>query len=206
MDVVRTARKTAIARPLGIVLPLVALGAAAVWALPLLARGTTAGPAVARSSIVLDVARRGTLLRSVSAAGVLVPDRVHVVATNAEGIVESLRVRAGGHVHAGETIAVLSNPELTAAVADARAQLAAAQAELRSARAAANASRLDRDGIYRSAAASAERAVDAYRTYAALNRRGLIGDLPYHEAASKAGEDRGLAQIAARQIGVDAAN
>jgi len=162
-------------------------------------------PIIARSSVVFDSARIGTLVRSVRAAGTLVPDRVHVVATTAEGLVTDIAIRAGSRVAAGTVVAVLRNPDLDAAVEDARAQLGAARAELRSAREEANAARLDRAGAYRSALAEAERASEESRTDASLIRDGLIGTLQYRQATSKANETHALAEIAARKIGVDAA-
>jgi HlyD family secretion protein len=205
VDIVRTHRRPAGLRFLAPTLGVAALLGGASFALPALMHGGPVVPIIARSSVVFDSARIGTLVRSVRAAGTLVPDRVHVVATTAEGLVTDIGIRAGSRVAAGTVVAVLRNPDLDAAVEDARAQLGAARAELRSAREEANAARLDRAGAYRSALAEAERASEESRTDASLIRDGLIGTLQYRQATSKANETRALAEIAARKIGVDAA-
>lgn len=205
MDIARPRRRTL---GFGAIVPvagIVALGIGAWYAVPTLLHGAPALPSVARASIIVDIAKTETLVRAVRASGTLVPDRIHVVATSAEGLVASVAVRAGNRVEAGATIAELRNPDLDAAVADASAQLVAANAELRSAREVARASRLDRDGAYRTATAEAQRAHEEAATDTSLAHDGLIGTLAYRQAAIKANETRALAAIASRQIGVDEA-
>lgn len=202
MDIVRTRRAPGAATWIAPTFGLTAIGAGAWFAVPLLFHPAPAVPHVSRASIVVDVARDETLVRAVRATGTLVPDRVVVVATNAEGLVDRVAVRAGAHVDVGTIVAELRNPDLDAAVLDARAQCNAARAELASARESAKATRLDSDGASRSASAQAERAGEISTTYASLAREGLIGTLQYREAQSKAMETRALAAIAARKIAV----
>ena len=205
MDIVRTARRPAALRyaPLGAALA-VAIAAAA-FAVPWLFRHTASLPAIERSTLVLDVARRGTLVRAVRASGSLAPDRVQIVATTADGLVDALPIRAGSPVEAGSVIAVLHNPDLDAAVVDVRAQLAAAHAELRSAREEASAAQLDQEAAYRTAVAESLRSNEEARSYATLHASGLVGDLSYRETLIKADENRAIAGIAHRKIAVDAA-
>ena len=205
MDIVRPRQR---ALGLGAIVPalaIVGLGIAAWFAVPTLLHGAIAMPSISRANTIVDVARIETLVRAVRASGQLVPDRIHVVATAADGLVASVAVRAGSHVEAGAEIAELRNPDLDAAVADASAQLLAANAELRSARETARASRLDRDGALNTAIAEAERAREEATTDTSLVHDGLIGTLPYRQALIKENETRALAAIASRQIGVDEA-
>lgn len=205
MDVVRRTRRPLALRYAPHAAVVAMLIAGGVIAGPWLFTRSTPQPAIDRSTLVLDVARRGTLVRSVRAPGQLVPDRVQVVAAAADGIVDDLPVRAGTRVEAGATIAVLRNPDLDAAVTDVRAQLDAAGAELRSAREEASAAQLDQEAAYRTAVAEAKRSDEEAHSYAALHASGLVGDLSYRETLIKADETRGLAGIAQRKIGVDAA-
>jgi HlyD family secretion protein len=206
MDVARPARRSPLVRHAAQALFFGALALAALAALPWLFKRTAALPALERSTIVVDTARRGTLIRAVQAPGQLVPERVQVVSTAADGIVAALPIRAGSRVVAGDPVAELQNPDLQAAVEDARAELAAAGAELRSAREEASAERLDQESAYRTARAEAERSGEEVRSYAKLHAAGLVADLAYRETAIKADENLALAGIAQRKIGVAAAD
>ncbi len=182
----------------------VAIGA---WALPALYdRRTASEPIVARESLTIDTVTRGTLERSVTAAGTLVPDRVHVVATAADGIVAELPLRTGSRVQTDSVIARLENPDLSVAVADVRAQLSAAEADVASAREEAAAARLDEDAVLRSARAESARATVEATSDTALHGQGLIGDLQYRSAIIKSAEDRDLVSIARRKIAVGGAD
>jgi HlyD family secretion protein len=205
VDIVRRSRRPLALRYGPQAVALAAFCALAIVTLPWLLRRTPVVPVIDRGNVIVDVARRGTLIRAVQAPGQLVPDRVQVVATTAEGIVDDLPIHAGNRVAAGDVVAVLRNPELEAAVVDVRAQLDAANADLRSAREEASAAQLDQEATYRSAQAEATRADEEARSYTKLHAAGLVGDLPFRETIIKADEDRGLEAIAYRKIAVDAA-
>jgi len=205
VDVVRRTRRPLALRYAPQGAALAAFFALAILTLPWLLRRSPAVPVLDRGTLIVDVARRGTLVRAVQAPGQLVPDRVQVVATSADGIVDDLPIRAGSHVDAGDVVAVLQNPDLEAAVVDVRAQLDAANADLRSVREEASASQLDQEATYRSAQAEATRSSEEARSYTKLHAAGLVGDLPFRETLIKADEDRGLRAIAYRKIAVDAA-
>jgi HlyD family secretion protein len=205
MDIARPARRPLALRYLPLGFALAALTAAAVLTLPWLLHRSVALPSIERNALVLDVARRGTLVRAVRAPGLLTPDRVQIVATTAGGLVDALPIRAGTRVGAGSVIAVLQNPDLDAAVADVRAQLDAARADVRSAREEASAAQLDQQAAYRTAAAEAKRSAEEARSYTSLHASGLVGDLSYRETLIKADENRALAGIAERKIDVGAA-
>ncbi|MBD5604629.1 MAG: biotin/lipoyl-binding protein, partial [Candidatus Eremiobacteraeota bacterium] len=191
MDVARTTRRSGVVRHAPLALGIGALVALAFFAVPWLSSRSVTVPSIDRGTLVLDVARRGTLLRSVRAPGQLVPDRVQVVATTADGLVDDVRVRSGSRVDAGSVIAVLRNPDLDANVADVRAQLDAARADLRSVREDASASELDQDAAYRTAVAESKRSDEEARSYTTLHASGLIGELSYRETLIKADENRG---------------
>ncbi len=209
MDIVRTRPRPAIGATVLRIVGVVALLAGMAWLLPgLFARRAANEPTIARDGFVVETVTRGTLERSVTAAGVFVPDRVHVVASLADGVALGTPVRAGTRVSADTVLVQLANPDLAVAVVDAQAQLAAARAEVRSARAEADATRLDEDAALRSARAENDGAEVEYSADRDLNRQGLIGDLQTRTAQIKAAEDRDLVTIARDKIasgGADAA-
>ncbi len=205
MDVVRVRPRAKLGT---IIVPilLVALIGAAAYSVVSLAHRPAAAPLVDAGSLVTDVAKRGTLVRSVRAAGTIEPDRVQIVAAAADGLITSLDVRPGSTVHDGSTIATLQNPDLETAIVDVQTQLDAAQADVASARAEAQATRLDKQAAYASAVSEAKQADVTRGADARLHAQGLIGDLQYRVALIKAQEDHGLVGIDERQIGVDTAD
>jgi HlyD family secretion protein len=185
MDVVRL-RRGAFA-PAKIAWPVVVavLAGAAGWSALTMLRPHAAEPLAGRASLVTDVVRRGELVRSVRAPGTLVPERVRVAASSADGTVDAIPVRVGSTVGPDSTIATMRNPDLDAAVVDAAAQLAAARAELASAREEANAAQLDQQAVLRSAVANARQTREQARSSDELHAQGLIADVQYRLARIK---------------------
>jgi HlyD family secretion protein len=207
MDVVRLRRRPHAGRGAAIVALAGLAGGAALWSLPaLFARHAAEGPAISRASIVIDTVTRGTLENDVTAAGILAPDRVRVVASLADGIVASVGVRPGARVAADSVVARLENPDLDAAVADAAAQLAAARADVESVRAEAAAVSLDAESALRSARAEDARASVQARSDTDLHAKGLIADLQFRSAVITSDEDRDLVALAASKIVAGAAD
>ncbi len=206
MDVIRTRRRPKFVRPLVTLVAVLAVIGVVIWATPvLLARRGGNGTAVERDALVIDAVRSGPLERDVVAGGTLAPDRVHVVATIADGSIATVLVRPGTHVESGTVIATLSNPDLAVAVQDARAQLDAARAEVRSAREAAAAAHLDAESVLHTASAESARATQIATSYTQLYAGGLVGELQYRGSLIDRREKRDLLTIAGRQIGVGTA-
>ncbi len=205
MDVIRARPRVKIGK---IVAPLVilALIAAAAYSVLSLAHRPAAAPLVDAGQLVIDVAKRGTLVRSVRAAGTIEPDRVQIVSAAADGMITALDVRPGSMVHDGSTIATLQNPDLQAQVVDAQTQLDAARADVASAQSEAQATRLDKQAAYATALSESKQADVTRDADSQLHAQGLIGDLQYRVALIKSQETHGLAGIDRRQIGVDTAD
>ncbi|MGZ6144795.1 MAG: efflux RND transporter periplasmic adaptor subunit [Vulcanimicrobiaceae bacterium] len=204
MDIVRSRRK---ALPRGLV---VAVGVILVVAVSLLAiislvRSGNGGPSVDRSTIVTDVARRGTLVRSVSAAGTLASENVHVIAAVQPGVIESVLVKPGATVSEGTPIAQLSNPDLQADVVSSRSAVDVARAQVMSAEQQAKASALVQRSSYVSAQAQAQEDSTNVQSLKSLNHDGYISDQTYRIAAIKAAQSSSQLTVARAQIGVDAA-
>lgn len=186
--------------------------AAAVVAVAVLAwavRGINAhaGAAVVdRATIVTDVARLGTLVRSVSAQGTFTPDRVRVVSATQSGVIDQIFVKPGSIVSPGTTIAQMTNPALDAAASDAHAQLAVARADLESAQQQARTERLAQQSVFDNAQAQMEQSSLQARSLETLHRRGLVADVQYREAVIAARKDTNDVRIQQAQLGAASAD
>jgi HlyD family secretion protein len=95
-----------------------------------LVRLKPAAPVVHRGSIWTGTVQRGSMVRVVRGAGVLVPQEMRWVTAAVEGRVERVLVQPGMAVQAETVLLVLSNGNLEKEALDANWQLSSAQAEL----------------------------------------------------------------------------
>jgi HlyD family secretion protein len=201
MDVIRR-KKRSLPRGVAVGVASVALLAVAAVALESLSRLNDVGVSVDRSTIVSDVVQQGNLKRSISAAGTLAPQEVHVVAATQAGIVEAIVVKPGTTVVIGSPIARMSNAELNAAVVGARSSVDMARGQLRSVQAQAQANILAQRSAYGTALAQARVDRLNYQSTQSLRRSGFIAEQTYQLAAIKATESASQAQVARSQVGV----
>jgi HlyD family secretion protein len=111
--------------------PLLAVGAGVLAAIAItvaLAGLSRAAPVVDRSGLRVDEVKRGPFVRSVRAAGALVPMNVRWITAETAGRVERLHVRRGAAVKAGDPL--MENPDVHLQALEAERQLASAEAEL----------------------------------------------------------------------------
>jgi HlyD family secretion protein len=162
--------------------------------------GTHAGPIVDKSSLVTDVARQGTLVRSISAQGTFTPDRVRVVAATQSGVVNQLFVKPGSYVTSGTVVAQMENPALDASASDAQAQLAVAQADLASAQQQAQAEQLTQQTVLDDAQAQMEQSTLQAHSLEALHHRGLVADVQYEQAMIASRKDANDVRIQGAQL------
>ena len=204
MDVARAPASPA-RRYLGIGM-VVALVLAAISAAIVSIRPGVTGAAVDRSTIVVDMAKSGTLTISVAAAGILSAENVHVVDAIEPGLVQSVDVKPGTLVARGDVIARMQDPETQASLVQASSAVQVADAQLRSAQAQSQASALAQKAAL--ATAQAQMQVDStnFGTLEQLHHSGYVADATYQIAMIKRNESRGEAAISRAQIGVDAAD
>jgi HlyD family secretion protein len=180
MDVVRERKrgvpKTAYA--VGGVIVLIALLA---WALSSLTHGQS-GTVVDKSTLVTDVARRGTLLRAVSAQGAFAPERVRIASATQAGVIDEIFVKAGSVVQPGTLLARMQNPALEASAINAQSALRVAQANLADARRQAQAAVITQQSSLSDAQAQLQTNALQARSYAELSRQGLIATVTYQQA------------------------
>lgn len=190
---------------------LIAIGGAAVLVvggvigLVSLSHQSDTGPAVDRSTIVTDVARTGTLQRSISASGTLASENIRVIAAVQAGVVENVFVKPGAEVAAGTAIAQLSNPDLEADVVSARSAVDVAQAQLTSAQQQAKASALSTRSSFVAARAQAQEDDTNLQSLRYLHSSGYIADQSVRIADIKANQSSSQLGVAHQQIAVDAA-
>jgi multidrug efflux pump subunit AcrA (membrane-fusion protein) len=177
-----------------------ALLAAGIWGSFALERGYAPAFRVDRASIITDVVHRGMLIRSVAASGTFAARRLAIVSAPENGVVEAVFVQPGAHVRAGTPIARLTNPDLVAEIADARAQIAAAQADLASIRQQTVTARLGRELDARATEADVAETDDEARVERALHDEGLVGDLPFRESIVKSDAARDRERLQRAEI------
>jgi HlyD family secretion protein len=203
MDVARS-KPRGLPRNATIALTIALLAVAAVVAVMSLTRGG-GGIAVDRASVVTDTVQRGTLQRSISAAGAFAPQEVHIVAAVQPGLVERVFVKPGAYVSDGTPIAALSNADLDADVVTARSAVDVARADLVSAQQQAKAAALAQRSAYTTAQAQAEMDTTNVSGEGELHREGFVADQTYRIAQIKAAQSQAQLGVAHSQIGVDAA-
>lgn len=201
MDVVRE-RRRAFSRPLMTAIGTAGLIAAAVAAVVSLVHSGTQGTSVDRATIVTDIVRRGTLERSIAAAGVLASQQVRIVAAAEPGIIESVFVKPGFVVSDGTPVARLSNPQLDADVASAQSAVRVAQAQLESVEEQARASALAQRSTVTTARAQAQEDATTLRSLQSLHRSGFIADQTYRIAQIKATSSASQLDVARLAVGV----
>ncbi len=205
MDVVRRQHRSTSAR---LLVPgtVVALIAGAGYSGFTLLRPQTAEPVIERSTILTDTAVRGDFVRSVHAPGTLVAERVRIAAAPTDGTVDAIPVRVGSSVNAQTTIAQLSDPDITAAIVDTRAEIVAARATLRSVEAEARAGELDKAASLDAALSNFQQLDQDAKRYESLHAGGLVSDYDDRVAQIKAHGARDAIGFARREIAVEAAD
>lgn len=185
MDLPRERPAGTTARRLAGATVLAALAAAAGYTLWSVAHGSNLY-VVDRSTVVTDTVVRGTLVRSIGAAGAFAPERTRIVSAVQGGIVERLGVKPGSVVRPGSVIAVLVDPDLAAGVDAAEAELAVARANLADAQEQAGAAKLARQSALADATSQAEQDHVLAATDLQMASKGFIAPLTSRLASIKA--------------------
>ena len=79
-----------------------------------------AAPGVERSTVWIDIVKRGDMIRQVRGSGTLVPEDIRWINTTTQGRVERILLRPGARVTPDTVILELSNPDLRQSVMDAQ--------------------------------------------------------------------------------------
>ncbi len=184
MDVVRE-RNRGLPKGAFAAIGVVVLIAVVAWALTSLTH-QSAGTVVDKSTLVTDVAQRGTLLRAVSAQGSFAPERVRVASATQAGVINEIFVKAGSVVVPGTVIAQMQNPAVQASATNAFSALQVAQANLADARQQAQAAVITQQSNLSDAQAQMQTNTLQARSYQELHQRGLVANLTYQQAVIQA--------------------
>jgi multidrug efflux pump subunit AcrA (membrane-fusion protein) len=155
-------------------------GAAGILVITLgLSRLKPAAPSVDRSTVWIDVVKKGPMVRQVRGPGSLVPEAegIRQIASYTDARVERLLMQPGSKVQPTTVLLEMSNPELERDALDASWQLKAAQADLVNTKV-----RLQKDLMDQQAAAATvesdfHQAQLQVETNEALSKEGLIPDI-----------------------------
>jgi HlyD family secretion protein len=142
-----------------------------------LSRLKPADPAVARSAIVIDSVKRGSIIRQVRGYGRLVPEEMHWIPASTQGRVERILARPGAVVGANTILLEMSNAELERDVATGRMDVKAAEADYTSLRVRLEKEILDQRALLASIQAAHSQAILEAQLNEQLAQDGLISDL-----------------------------
>lgn len=87
-----------------------------------------AAPTVERTTVWIDVVKRGDMSRQVRGSGTLVPEDIQWIPATTQGRVDRILLRPGAHVTPDSVILILTNPDLEQSVKDAQLLYSSAQA------------------------------------------------------------------------------
>lgn len=157
---------------------ILALAIAAVGAITIgLAKLKPAAPAVERSTVVIDIVKRGQMLRQVRGIGTLVPELTRRIPAPAEGTVEKILVQVGMEVRADSVIVELSNPSMEQQAMDADFQLKTAEADEENLRVRLESENMAQQAAIASIRADYSQAKLELDSNEELGKQGLVADL-----------------------------
>lgn len=168
------------------------------WAL---GRLKPAAPPVERSSVWVDVVKRGPMLRAHRGLGTLVPEEVMWIPAVTDGRVEKVHLRPGVRVSADTVLMELSNPELTLAMVDYEWQVKQAEANYTDLKVKLESQSLDQLARHAQLQSEYTQARLKYERDEKLNQEGLTPDI--NLKLSKATSDEMEKRLAIEQKRLD---
>jgi HlyD family secretion protein len=142
-------------------------------------------PSIDRSTVWIDTAKRGPMVRQVRGLGILTPEDIRWIPANTEGRVEKINIWPGTPVEPDSVILELTSPEVEQAAHDAESKATAAEADLTSVRATLQRELLDQESKTTVAHAAYEQAKMERQTNDQLAKNGLIAVLDYKKSKIK---------------------
>lgn len=133
-----------------------------------------AAPSIDRSTLWIESAQRGSMLRQVRGNGTLVPEDVRIIAASTPGRVERILIQPGTEVMAVTVLLELSNPELQQSKVDTEYQIKAAEADFNNLKVQLESARMAQESTTAAARAEYNQAKLQTDTDEVLARDGLI--------------------------------
>jgi HlyD family secretion protein len=144
-----------------------------------LSRLKPAAPTVDRSTVWIDVVKKGPMVRQVRGPGSLVPetDSIRQISASTDARIERLRVQPGSQVTADTVLLDMSNPELERDALDASWQLKAGQADLVNTRVRLQKELLDQQAAAATVESDYHQADLQAQTNEGLAKEGIVADI-----------------------------
>lgn len=155
---------------------------------------------VDRDTLLFATVKHGDLLVKVRGAGFLVPQEVRWIASSVEGRVESVLVKPGAEVDAGQLLVELSNPELHQALEESRWEIEALEAESKATRVALETGVLDQRAAMLQAGFEFKTAHIDFRSDAVLFQKGIISKLESERSEMKSLQLKELWEIEKKRL------
>ncbi len=130
--------------------------------------------AVDKESVLIDTVQQGEFLVSVRGTGVLVPKDVRWVATDVDGRVERILIKAGAQVKAGDLLLELSNPQLLQRLEETKWELEELEAQTTAQQVALESALLDQETAVINERLNHERALLTYNAQKTLLDQGVV--------------------------------
>lgn len=151
-----------------------------------LSRLKPAAPTVEKSSLYIDIVRRGPMTREVRGPGSLVSLDVRWIAASTTGRVERQVLYPGAQVKADSVILELASPEVEQAALESEAQVRAAEADLANLKAQLVSETLTQEAAAAAVEADYNQAKLQSEADTELNKQGLVSRLTQRLSALKA--------------------
>jgi HlyD family secretion protein len=152
-------------------------------------------PEVPRDSVIIQAVQSGTMLRQVRGPGLLVPEDQRWLTALTSGRVDRILQRPGDTVTPDTVVAVLSNPEVSQQVEDARFALQASEAETAALRLKLNSELMQQRVRVASVLAAAESARLQAEAEAEAARAGAVSRLQMQRTALQSTQLQGQYEV-----------
>jgi multidrug efflux pump subunit AcrA (membrane-fusion protein) len=160
-----------------------------------LSRLTPAAPTMEKGTVLMDVVKRGEMLRQVRGNGTLVPEQIQFVQAETDGRVERILVLPGAEVKPDTILMELSNPQLKQDAFDAEWQLKADEAQLTKLKVQLESDRLTQKSAIATLKSDYEQASLVAEADENLAKGGLVAILTAKQSRAKADDLRARLEI-----------
>ena len=198
MDVARPdqTRKKRIRRVIYGAIAVVAIGGITLG----LSRLKPAAPGVDRGTVLIDVVKRGPMVRDVRGQGTLVPEDIRWIPATTEGRVERIRLRPGTQVTATSVILDLTNPQLEQEFHETELKLTGAEASLTNLRVQSRNEALTQEAATANIEADYKKATLQVEANEQLAKKGLVPDMTLKQSKLDADQLSARYAIAKKQL------
>ena len=179
-------------------------GAIAVLAVAAITLGLSklkpAAPGVDRGTVLIDVVKRGPMIRDVRGQGTLVPEDIRWIPATTQGRVEKIRLRPGTQVTATSVILDLTNPELEQEFHESELKLNGAEATLANLRVQSRNEALTQEAATANIEAEYKKAALQVEANEQLSKKGLVPDMTLKQSKLDADQLSARYAIAKKQL------